>query len=204
MERRKYQDKYIVNRVLLDFGANRGQGLGTMLSMYDVNNDWIIESYEPTPDLFEKLQERVNRPDLNINFHQKAVWNKSESVKFSVMNEEDQGSSVDCLMSAGVCADQASKSYRHHDNIIAVDAIDIIDIINKYNDDDEIIIKMDIEGSEFIVLRRLLEDYRCCKRVKKIFIEWHDCYMKNESEETRNDIITRLSNLGIQLMNNWM
>jgi predicted glycosyltransferase len=107
-------------------------------------------------------------------------------------------------MSAGVCADQASISYRYHDNIIAVDAIDIIDIISKYNDDDEIIIKMDIEGSEFMVLRRLLEDPKCCKRVKKIFIEWHTCYMKNESEETRDDIISRLSNLGIELMNNWM
>ena len=193
-----------MNKVLLDFGANKGQGLGIMLNMYGVNTDWIVESYEPTPALFEKLQERVNRPDLNINFHQKAVWNKSESVKFSIMNEEDQGSSVDCLMSAGACVDQASISYRHHDNIIAVDGIDIIDIISKYNDDDEIIIKMDIEGSEFPVLRRLLEDHKCCKRIKKIFIEWHNCYMKNESEETRDDIITRLSNLGIELMNNWM
>ncbi|KOO29870.1 hypothetical protein Ctob_008777 [Chrysochromulina tobinii] len=37
-----------------------------------------------------------------------------------------------------------------------------------------IVLKVDVEGSEYAVLRRLIESGVLCRRVTDVFVEWHD------------------------------
>ena len=39
-----------------------------------------------------------------------------------------------------------------------MECVDISGIINKYDQDDYIVVKMDVEGSEFELVRKLLKD----------------------------------------------
>ena len=85
------------------------------------------------------------------------------------------------------------------------DCIDIEDIISNIvlNDNDaEINIKCDIEGSEFIVLPKLLMS-KYVNNVKKIYIEWHERFWYGTDEylnkiAQRKDIIAQFTNLNIE------
>ena len=54
---------------------------------------------------------------------------------------------------------------------------------------------MDIEGSEFFVLRQMIEEKTICK-IKDIYIEFHERFMPNESSQSRIDIINEITKLG--------
>jgi FkbM family methyltransferase len=190
-----------MNKILLDFGANKGQGLSKMIELYQIDKTWFIESFEPNPLLCNFLKNNFKKFNLNINFIEAAVWNEDKEIEFSIMNENDEGSSAECLISEGRASDPNDTCYRKHNNIIKTRAIDILTILNKYKDNDFIIIKMDIEGSEFNVLRRLLENPIHFKKIKKIYIEWHTGYLKLENENTQKNIIDELKKYGIETIN---
>lgn len=192
-----------MNKILLDFGANKGQGLTKVLDIEGIDKTWEIHCFEANPNIFEELKNNFKNANLNIFFHNKAIWKIDGLVQFSIMNENDEGSSVECLIKEGRAGDPCDPCFRKHDNIIQIESIDIQTILDRFNENDFIVIKMDIEGSEFTVLRRLLENKNNCRKVKKIYIEWHTNYVKNESETTQNDICFKLANYGIQTYNNW-
>lgn len=192
-----------MNKILLDFGANKGQGLKKMIDIHQIDKEWIIYSFEPNPNLFKIFNDNFKDINLNIHFNKKAVWKNNGEINFSIMNENDEGSSIECLISENRASDPGDPCFRKHDNIIKVECIDILDILDKFNVDDFIIIKMDIEGAEFQVLRRLLESKENCKKIKYIYIEWHTCYVKGENQNTEDDILFRLNEAGITIINNW-
>merc|ERR1719273_1216413 len=52
----------------------------------------------------------------------------------------------------------------------------------------KVIMKMDIEGSEFVVLPELTRrNYLCRERVGEIFMEWHD-YKDGVKDKIRNNV----------------
>lgn len=169
-----------MKKILLDFGANRGQGLK---SISNLDTFSIIVSYEPNPELYEFLI-RSFKENSNMMFINAAVWKHTGTVSFSVQ-KNDEASSVECIFSG----------WGPHDNIIKAPCIDILEIIKQYSED-EITIKMDIEGSEFVVLRRLLEDTCACKNIKKMYIEWHNrqpgCTVSGESNESELELKAKL------------
>ena len=192
-----------MKKILLDFGGNKGQGLSKMITMLGIDETWKIESFEPNPNLFKFLIEKFSNSNLNIDFHQKAIWDMNGEVNFSIMNENDEGSSVECLITEGRASDPLDSCYRKHDNIIVVKSVDILDVLAKYDPNDFVVIKMDVEGSEFKILRRLLQDKNNCKKIKKIFIEWHTEYLKTEDTKSQDFIINKLEEYGVSTMNHW-
>lgn len=168
-----------MKKVFLDFGANRGQGLR---NLKDSESFSLIVSYEPNPVLYNSLLQGFN--DSNVVFVNAAVWKHTGTVNFSVQ-KNDEASSVECLFNG----------WGPHDNIIETPCVDILDIIEQYSDY-EITIKMDIEGSEFTVIRRLLENIYACKKIKKMYVEWHtrqpDCTVAGETRESELDLKAKL------------
>jgi hypothetical protein len=60
---------------------------------------------------------------------------------------------------------------------------------------------MDIEGSEFLVLRKMIED-GTISRLKEIYIEFHERFMPSESIETRQKIVEDIKNQGV-IVHEW-
>lgn len=182
-------------KVFLDFGGNQGQGLREIMAKYRVDESWIIETFEPNPDC--RIREFLS--DIpNIIINEAAIWTGTGTVDFSKMMEDTQGSSVECLMNDGVCMDPASPSFRHHDHIVQVPCVDISEVLNRYKDAEFLLVKMDIEGSEFPVLRKALDDgsITC---VNDLYVEWHHMYVRGESDHTTNELKARLTGMGVRL-----
>ena len=62
-----------------------------------------------------------------------------------------------------------------------INGIDISDILNKYNFDDEIIMKMDIEGAEYDLLLHLIKD-GTLDLVDIMAIEYHPGIVKDSNK----------------------
>lgn len=180
--------------VFLDFGGNKAQGLKSFISKYNIDKSWIIETFEPDPNCM--IEEHV--PNLeNLIVNKKAIWTHTGTVNFSQMIENTEGSSVECLMSEGVCSDPESESFRKHDSIITVDCVDISEVLSKYSNVDFLVVKMDIEGSEFQVLRKAIQD-NSIQSIDHLYVEWHWPFVKGESIDTVNDLKSKLTKLNIQ------
>jgi FkbM family methyltransferase len=186
-----------MKKIFLDFGGNRGQGVRQFVEMYNIDETWEVETYEPND--FCYLENELS--DLSfVNVNQKAVWTHTGKVQFNrtVSHKDgrpgnvknmgvayiDEGSSVLGLNSGDV------KSCVQ--DIIDVDCIDISEIINRYDSDDYILIKMDVEGAEFELVRKLLKDGTIDK-INDLYVEWHPHCVDSESQESMNNLKQELS-----------
>jgi FkbM family methyltransferase len=185
-----------MRKVYLDLGGNKGQGLRSFISRYNINpSEWIVETFEPDPNC--DIENNIS--DLKyVNINKKAIWVNDGKIQFSQMLENTEGSSVECLMSKGVCSDPNSESFRKHDSIIEVECVDISSLLKKYIEYDFVLVKMDIEGSEFKVLRKMLDD-DTINIVSHLYVEWHHNYVNGEDESTVNDLKNKIVNRGIEL-----
>ncbi len=182
--------------IFLDCGGHFGEGLLALIDKYKMDSTWIIHTFEPNPAALVKLEETVKSlPQLNITLHKGAVLDFDGVAKFSVQTNSTGAGSIDALMNSGVCADPNSISFRPHDTIINVKATDISGMVLKYSPEDTIILKLDVEGSEFRILRKLLKD-GLMSRIKHLYIEWHDIYMTSETNETKTNLLNSIVSSG--------
>lgn len=185
-------------KIFIDCGSNVGQGLRRFASMYNMDSSWIVETFEPNPQLIETLKSNIADLPMSIHVHNKAVWDKTGEVHFSIMLEESEGSSVEKLMDAGICADPNSASYRKHDTIITAPSVDISTVLSAYSKDDYIVVKLDIEGSEFAVVRKMLVD-GTIDMIDELYVEWHTQYLSSENIEKQAELVRQISSRGIHI-----
>lgn len=85
-----------------------------------------------------------------------------------------------------------------------VAAIDIVDILKTLENPQEVIIKMDIEGAEFLALESLLSNLESIPfntSKLKIYIEWHERFFKDQVKYTqlRRNLEINLKQVGISV-----
>lgn len=187
-----------MKKIFIDCGSNIGQGLKQFASIYNMDSSWIVETFEPNPNLIDSLKFNIKNLPMNITIHNKAIWDTDGDVNFSIMLEESEGSSVEKLMDSRECSDAKSIAYRKHDTIITIPSVNISNILKCYNKDDYIIVKLDIEGSEFRVIRKMLLD-NTIDFIDELYVEWHTKYLSSESIDTQNSLIEQLSSRQINI-----
>ena len=185
-----------MKKVYLDFGGNKGQGLRSFISSYNIDPKyWIVETFEPDPNC--NIENHIE--DLSyVKINNKAIWLYDGNVDFSQMIDNTEGSSVECLMSESACSDVNSESFRKHDSIISVECLDISKILKKYKDFDFVLVKMDVEGSEFKLLRKIIDD-GSIKFINHLYVEWHHKYVRGESSESVNYLKNKISEIGVKI-----
>jgi FkbM family methyltransferase len=180
--------------VFLDIGGNKGQGLRKFIEMYQMDESWTIETFEP--EILCELSNSVS--DLrNVKVNNAAIWTYTGKVTFSRYEKNLEGGSVECLMSEGCCSDPISEGYRPHDNKIEVDCVGITELLSNYSNDDFIVMKMDVEGAEFEILRKALSDGSLSK-INEIYVEFHTNHVKGESTATVHELIRQITNTGVR------
>jgi hypothetical protein len=81
-----------------------------------------------------------------------------------------------------------------------VDAIDFSQWVkNNFEEGDNITLKMDIEGSEYKVLPKMISD-NTLKYINHLIIEWHDWVMPEFKDKTK-ELQTEIARTGIQVTN---
>ena len=66
-----------------------------------------------------------------------------------------------------------------------------------FDDDDMIVCKMDVEGSEYPILRNLLSR-KIISKLHSIYIEFHHSNIDYESQATSNQLIHEIATTGVR------
>jgi hypothetical protein len=201
-----------MRKIFLDCGTNLCQGLEEISKNIGVNDEWIIYSFDVNPEIFNSI---VIEKYPNVKFVNKGVWINDEFKELNV--EVLTGNLYDHLGDNPIfnVSEEAKKkfnmglgggtniieniNYRYNLNIekyhTKVECFDFSKfILDNFSKDDFIVIKMDIEGSEFEVLDKMFKD-GSIDYVNTMFVEWHDDMRSISSTQLQENIIQK----GIQL-----
>jgi FkbM family methyltransferase len=167
--------------ILLDCGANIGQGFSKLEKQLGINSTWLVYCFEPNPNCISFLKEYTRVE----NIEQKAVWIKDEQRLLILENnlvEVQKVHNIDAEWIGGCTNILDSKDFikprhlkKHNFKFNGlVDCIDFSKFVKSIcQPDDKVYLKMDIEGAEFVVLDKMIKD-KTILLIDEIFIEWHE------------------------------
>jgi len=192
-----------MRKVFIDLGGNRGQGVRQFVEMYNIDSSWDVETYEPN-DFCNLEEELSDLPFVHVN--KKVVWVHDGTVAFYRTISHKDGRAAD-VKNDGICyIDEGSSVLGLNSGdvrscvqeIINMECVDISEIINKYDQDDYIVVKMDVEGSEFELVRKLLKDGMVSK-INEFYIEWHTNCMDSETPQSEYQLKKELRECGVSI-----
>jgi FkbM family methyltransferase len=155
-----------MRKVYIDCGSNKGKV--TRNFILEGNKDYEYFLFEPLPlfhvsyNIGEILSSEF--PDVKINYSDNAVWVENTEMEFYVCGRGNEGSSV--------CENKHSNKMDHK-NPLKVQGFNFSQwLMDNFSPDDHIIIKMDIEGAEYDVLPKMIED-GSIEYANEMLIEFH-------------------------------
>ena len=175
-------------KIFIDGGAFTGISIDLFRKQWKDHNEYEIYSFECNPIFEQQIKNR------NVNFINKAIWIKDEELKFYLGTRYGgMGSSLIEKKTSGRLDKQ---------NPIKVNAIDFSQwIIDNFSKDDYIVLKLDIEGAEYEVLNKMMDD-ESIKYINDFYGEWHQQKIGLSKDEHRR-IIGRLEEYGLGDMKYW-
>lgn len=199
-------------KLFIDLGTNLGQGLIQFNEKYNFfgASDWEIQTFEPNPSI---------EPNFyfikNLTFNRKAVWVKDGTIEFArdvrkfeyiAPNNIGADGVVGELTNVGCHLKQdniliKNSSGEDFDDVVEVECIDFSAYLRSKNGYDRIIVKMDIEGSEFGVLRHLLKE-NTINLIDEIYVETHERFMSDETEESTIELLNEIRSKGV-IVHKW-
>lgn len=177
--------------LFIDGGAHLGEAFEHFSKIFSpINTDYVL--YEPNIDCYQKLVDKYKSMG-HITIINKAIYvhNNTQSLyvdpnKFTTNVHENDGFSVGCSL----LREHNDKHYASQPQY-TVQCQDIIDIINdartKYNN---IILKLDVEGSEYDILEKCIE-HDVLKHVSYLVVEFHSQYTTSNTIKEREETITK-------------
>lgn len=173
-------------RIFLDLGTHRGQGLKQFIEMYDMNRYWHIHSFEANPFTYESFMnnEAVEFVNFNVNFYNWAVSDKEGT---TTIYHETYGNEIDTGQGSSIIPIEKWNTNQEFNQKSEVRTIDFAKFVEVWSTmpKDKIVVKMDIEGSEYHVLEHLI-DTGMIHRIRDLHVEWHSRCFNKDTEEYEN------------------
>ena len=177
-----------MKKVFIDCGANTGQSLMTFKENWNDYNDYEIHSFEALPLLASKVVDTANALNLkNFKFHPEAVSTEDGKVDFYISknNGNYYGSSL-----------ESTKETIILDNKVIVDAIDLAKwITDRYSKEDFIVLKIDIEGTEYRLLKHLFNT-GVINYCNEVYVEFHLDNKVKIDQSLRDEVNLLIVNIG--------
>jgi FkbM family methyltransferase len=177
-----------MRKIFLDCGGNNGCSVRMFRGLYDKDEEYEVYTFEPNP-VFDHWYD-----ELDINLIKKAVWIKDEELIFYQVENRHDGKE-----SGGSTLNKA-KAMAHNNVLVHELKVQGIDfsawLSDNFDPEDEIILKMDIEGSEYEVLHKMCDD-GTIKFINKLYIEFHWDKMGLKKED-HDHLLKRLAGLEIK------
>lgn len=171
--------------LFVDCGAHLGEAYEHFSQIYPpAEYDYIL--FEPNPHCFAKLQERYGDTG-HMTLRRNAVYTHdnetsffSDASRYTENVSEDDGFSVGC----SIIQEHNNKHYvaAAVETVQCVDAVRLLrEVSDQYQD---IVLKLDVEGSEYDILERLIAA-GSISRIKKLIVEFHSQYSASEDMRAR-------------------
>lgn len=203
-----------MKKVFLDCGTNLGQGLLQFINKNIVDDTFEIHCFEPNPYAIKFSKDRFSQEkykNYSLIFNEVALW--TEECKKNLTIEsfggeyicQHTGEHLGYDLKSGGATNIMENEWNKPDYINADDLDNSIEIncidFSKYleeniNEKDYVICKMDIEGAEYEVLGKLIDD-NTIDLIDEIYIEWHNHLLKNNYDTQM--FIDEIKNRGIKV-----
>jgi len=175
-----------MKKVFIDGGGNNGNSVDFFLANYPNAFEFEVHSFECHPKMYEQLKEKES---AKVHTYCKALAD-SEGIQTFYLSVSDFGSTLNKTKITGKISEKRT---------IQVQAVDISKFItSNFTPEDFIILKLDIEGAEYPVLRRLL-DTEVIQYVDVLYGEWHQQKLKDVTEEEHLQLVEELQEVGLEM-----
>lgn len=159
-----------MKKVFIDVGANKGQSLDIFLTKWPDALDYQIVCIEADSRLIGPLSSKIEeyksvqgvRGPLDIELVEAAAWITNGEVDFYQCTESDFGSSLMKDKKTGNLSKEPT----------TVPCIDLAKLLLAFKDY-YVVLKMDVEGAEYIVLDHLIKT-GALEVVDKLYLEFHN------------------------------
>jgi len=139
-----------MRNIYIDCGVHEGKNLKR-------HYGFEIYGFEPNPEIFTKIETL----EAYTKLFNKAVWLYDDKMEFHITKRSESCSLY-------------PRSDVGETGIVWVECIDFDKWIkDKFNEDDYIILKMDIEGAEYPVLYNMIHG-GSIEYINELFVEWHN------------------------------
>jgi len=221
-----------MKRIFLDCGTHFGEGFEYFRKQYNMDKDWDVHLFEPNPFLRPSIEKNIlhKYPDWNIKHHSVAVGTKgmpdTANFKLECLNNDPTGGASTLVSPEYLKENQVNEYQDVTVNIVPISKIiyDIVAGVNKtnpesvriYKDSDNhdvvtvhrdkcfIVLKLDVEGAEYDVLRELTST-GIGSWLTYAHIEFHHRRFKEE-EKLKNreiELVGKLFQLGVGCFPHW-
>jgi FkbM family methyltransferase len=189
-------------KVLFDLGTHHGEGLRHLRQELSLDGTWEIHAYEANPACH--VCRWLQGVPLPIQVHETAVWIRDGQVTFRQHNRRalSQGSSPDATSDVdgwASCLAELGSSHPDLEPAVEVPCEDFARLLEAYSAEDFVVVKMDVEGAEFAILRHLIKR-EVVQRIRRLYIEWHDHLVPTETGCTRRQLEQQLRCLGLEVL----
>ena len=187
-------EKFILDmkKIFIDGGARIGESVEVLLNNRVDLTGCDVYFFECNPNHIETL-ENFKKVNNNFNFfvRNEALWVQNEIWDFFI--SIDQWGDLGCTLLSN------KRERLDLNNPIKVSCIDISEFLNEFNNDDYIILKLDIEGAEYQVLRHMI-DNGSINKINELYVEFHDHFFNENSRDLKKQLIEKNINCNF----NWM
>lgn len=163
--------------IYLDCGFYVGNALKQYMERGEVDASWAIHAFEPNPDI------EIDNPLVIL--HREAVWTDDGEVTFVIAGRHDAASIKD------------TSGHEVGSREVTVKSIDFSKFVKELPKGD-VICSCDIEGAEFLVLEKMLEE-DTIDRIKILDIEFHHRLMTDKTEEDSQKLINEIEKRGVEV-----
>jgi FkbM family methyltransferase len=191
--------------IFLDCGTHFGEGIRDFIKKLNITKDWQTYTFEANPKTYEEFL-NTNKElieEFNIKHYNKAVYNKDGNITFHQQNNPEYN---EPYMGGGSTLLDLSKwnpgnsvKLGHFETSVEVECFDFSKVVSKLKGN-KIFVKMDIEGAEYDVLEKMIQD-DTLKYIDTIFIEFHLDFVtdKEITQQRQNNIINKIYENGVNL-----
>jgi FkbM family methyltransferase len=174
-------------KFFFDCGTHLFQGFHQFREKIRIKKDWKVYCFESNPDVFEKSQSEydlLTSQGYDITHKNVAVSDTNGKVKVNRILHDGEY----IHLGSNILDDPPTRDIKWNDdfkyakNSVEVDCVRLSDVIrDNCKKEDLVIVKLDIEGSEFKVLDDIIasETY---KLIDKIYVEYHSRFFENHGE----------------------
>jgi len=175
-----------MKKYFFDCGTHMFQGFQEFVGKYNIDSSWECYCFEANPLTYEESKRIYEdlKSKYKITHLNNPVSNQDGSVNIMCSKVKSWGHQVEI----GIFTDQASNilekpqewwngEYEEHE----VKSIDFSSLLKRtVSKEDFVIVKMDIEGSEFDVLDKIIKD-RNMNLIDEIYVEFHERHFDNQN-----------------------
>lgn len=166
-----------MKKVFLDCGAHKFEGLREFIPILNLDEDWEVHSFEANPTINLNMEARMDPSwPFKLTIWRCGVGAEQGVMKFvseGLADEGGQGSRVLKNWHEGVYSFPGGKIYETP--IIRLSSF----IRDTFSEDTSIVMKFDIEGSEFDIIEDFVAN-GLPPQIHTMYVEWHERFFPPE------------------------